>query len=223
MEEYPKTRERDDFWKQVKRTINGIPVSREQINMIVSAVRTNLDLQEDDILLDLGCGNGALSKYFFDDITSFHGIDISDYFIDIAKEYFERPNFTFQESDIISYIEGEEDPERFTKCLCYGVFSYLSYSEAEIALQSLSKCFKNLRTMLIGNLPDRDRAHSWYYKNIDYSQLLDNHNETIGIWRTKDDFVSLAHKTGWDIEFRHMPDNFYAARYRYDVVLRRRL
>lgn len=63
--EHPKTCARDDFWSQVKRTVNGKPVSQDQIEMIVDAVISGLSLGMDDRLLDLCCGNGALTRYFF--------------------------------------------------------------------------------------------------------------------------------------------------------------
>lgn len=63
--EHPKTVAQDDFWAQVKRTVNGQPVSQEQIDMIVARVKSGLILQRGDKLLDLACGNGALSRYFF--------------------------------------------------------------------------------------------------------------------------------------------------------------
>ena len=220
--EYPKTRARDDFWGQVKRTVHGKQVSQEQIDMIVKAIKDSLSFFSEDILLDIGCGNGALSSYFFEDVSQFHGVDFSEYLIGVAKEYFEKaPDCTFQELDAVSYVDSEANPERFTKCLCYGVFNYFSFEDAERVLSGLSKRFLNIQTVYIGNLPDRDRAHVFYPEDKDFSELLDDRNSAIGIWRSKDDFTQLAHKTGWDEDFYVMPKDFYAAHYRYDAILKR--
>ena len=64
--EYPKLCAPDDYWGQVKRTINGVPVGQDQIDLILRAIVDGLDLQASDSLLDLCCGNGALSRLLFD-------------------------------------------------------------------------------------------------------------------------------------------------------------
>jgi len=59
--ERPKQFERNDFWRQVRRTINGKPVDEAQIQLIVQQIVSVLCLVPTDRLLDIGCGNGALS------------------------------------------------------------------------------------------------------------------------------------------------------------------
>lgn len=218
--EYPKTCAPDDFWGQVKRTVNGVPVSQNQIDMIVGAVRNGLSLDRKDVLLDIGCGNGALSRYFFNDCSQMLGIDFSKYLISVAKTNFENPPFfTFKESDAASYVNIEPEPARFTKALCYGCFSYLKFAEAEHVLRQISKRFLNIKTLFIGNLPDRERADLFYKKGTDFKSLLDDHTSPIGIWRSKEEMAKLAFDTGWDANFCTMPPDFYAAHYRYDVIL----
>ena len=63
--EHPKTCEPDDFWGQVMRTVNGKPVGEEQIQMIIDSVISTLEITESDVLLDLCCGNGALTDRLF--------------------------------------------------------------------------------------------------------------------------------------------------------------
>jgi len=64
-EEYPKTLPRDDFWGQVRRTIYGRRVTEEELAVIIAAVMNGLELAPDDNLLDLMCGNGALTARLF--------------------------------------------------------------------------------------------------------------------------------------------------------------
>lgn len=220
--DFPKTKDETDFWGQVSRTINGEAVSDEQIEMIVDAVKTNLCLTGTDQLLDLGCGNGALASYFFADIDKYHGVDFSSYLIEIANKYFKQPEkSSFTNLDIVSFLKCVQSPERFSKCLCYGVFSYLSHSEANEALEILFHRFENLNRVFIGNLPDRARADSFFYDHIDYTDLLDDNLSSIGIWRDQSSFKTMAKQAGWLAEFHQMPDSFYASHYRFDVLLTR--
>lgn len=221
--EYPKTCAPDDFWGQIKRTVRGEPVSQHQIDVIVDAIRDGLSLCHEDVLLDIGCGNGALSRYFFNDCSQFLGIDFSEYLISVAKANFERlPLFTFEVCDAATYVDKEPDPTRFTKALCYGCFTYLTLVDAEHVLRQLSERFLHIRTLYIGNLPDKDRAHRFFPQGTDFSCLLNDNTSPIGIWRSKQEMTELAFATQWDVTFCSMPRDFYAAHYRYDAVLSRR-
>jgi cyclopropane fatty-acyl-phospholipid synthase-like methyltransferase len=221
--EYPKNCDPNDFWGQVKRTVNGKPISQEQIDMIVETINNNLKFKKNDVMLDIGCGNGALSTLFFDKISSFVGIDFSEYLISIAKKNFEfSPNFEFFLGDALEFILNLERTERFTKALCYGVFSYFEHKKAEVMLTNLSNKYINLEKIYLGNLPDKNRAEKFFYKDIDFSKLLDDPQSSIGIWRNEDEMVKLANNCGWNVDFIQMPSNFYASHYRFDALLTRK-
>jgi SAM-dependent methyltransferase len=212
-----------DYWRQVKRTVNGVPVSEEQIEMIVNAVCRGLDLdtQKHDTLLDLGCGNGALSQLLFGKVKEFYGVDYSDYLISIAKRDFEiSPKFCFDVGDVLQYLNAEMTPKRFTKVLCYGCFSY--FPEAESCLSVLHDRFTKVEQIFIGNLPDRDRAHLFYWDGLPAADELLNYDSKIGIWRNEAEFAELARRANWSCHFSRMPESFYANHYRYDVTLTRR-
>jgi cyclopropane fatty-acyl-phospholipid synthase-like methyltransferase len=220
--EYPKTCAHDDFWGQVKRTVNGVAVSQVQIDMIISAIRKGLSLSKGDVLLDIGCGNGALSHYLFNDCAQLLGIDFSEYLISVAKTNFEKaPFYIFKEIDAVSYLDWELKACRFTKALCYGCLPYLSFREAEHILRRLSEKFSHIKTIYIGNLPDKKRAHLFYEERTGLSRVLDDNTSPIGIWRSKEELTKLSFATGWSVRFHNMPDNFYAAHYRYDAILSR--
>jgi cyclopropane fatty-acyl-phospholipid synthase-like methyltransferase len=219
--EYPKTCAPNDFWGQVKRTVKGKPVAQDQIDMIVKAIRAGLQFEESDILLDLGCGNGALSQHFFPSCSRMLGVDFSSYLIAVAKTNFEQPpTYVFLEEDIAAYVSNEQYPLRFTKALCYGAFSYLSHKNARTLLQILSDRFNNIKAFFIGNLPDKEKVGDFYPPDTDYCALVDDNTSPIGIWRSKEDMYQLARETNWVAEFMTMPTSFYAAYYRYDVILR---
>lgn len=218
--EYPKTKDPKDFWGQIKRTINGQPVGEEQIMMIVDSVSNALKFDKNDVLLDLGCGNGALTRYFYDKVARSVGVDFSEYLIQVAKDNFENiPNNVYFEGDALNFVVNYSKKEEVTKALCYGVFSYFDKLSAEKLLAELSQNYSNLQSIYIGNVPDRDKADKFYYKDIDYANMLDDNQSSIGIWRSRIEFEKLGNATGWKCVFIEMPEKFYGAHYRFDVIL----
>lgn len=220
--EYPKSLAHNDFWGQVKRTEHGKPVSEEQIELIIAAINKAMKFSATDTLLDLGCGNGALSQRLFSSLRAFLGVDFSDYLISVAKQHFETlPDFRFHCADVADYLDSEVQPGQFTAALCYGCFSYFDQHKAVRVLEALEKKFFNVSRIFIGNLPDRKRVASFFKDDLPDNDELESHDSKIGIWRTTDEFNDLARSTGWHCRFLQMPKTFYAAHYRYDVLLER--
>lgn len=218
---YAKTRAPDDFWGQVRRTIQGAPVSDEQIGMIVDAIGAALVLKPVDTLLDIACGNGALAHLLFDSCSGYLGVDLSEHLISVAKANFEAlPHYEFFHQGASDYVRSETRPERFSKVLCYGSFPYFPAADASEILSTLFEKFRNVRTVFIGNLPDKDLAASFYKQPPDAEELGDCYSQ-IGIWRTRHEFTQLACDAGWQVKISTMPAAFYASHYRYDALLSR--
>lgn len=219
--DYPKTFAPQDFWRQVKRTVYGQPVGDDQIAMIVDTIGSALQLQTQDALLDLACGNGALSRFFFGQCQEFLGVDYSEILIDVARTNFERPGCRFLLADVAEYVRQEQRPEQFTKVLCYGSFSFFPEETARLVLRRLSETFRQVECVFIGNLPDLSRHMDFYTDGHDHGHELKDPESKIGIWRSEEEFRALATDTGWNATFSRMAPPFYAAHYRYDVLLTR--
>ena len=220
--EFPKTCDPKDFFGQIKRTVNGQPISRKEINMIIKAIKNGLQLNQNDILVDIGCGNGALSELLFSNIQSYVGIDFSEFLINVAKENFEKENYIFELGEANAYLENTQINNKVTKGLCYGVFSYFEEEKAMNILKLLKVKYPSLSHFYIGNLPDKDRASNFYYDHIDFTDLLEDNQSSIGIWRNKKELTDLFNTNGWDVAFFNMPKSFYSSHYRFDVVLTRK-
>jgi SAM-dependent methyltransferase len=221
--EYPKTLPRDDFWGQVRRTQYGKRITEAEVQAIVDAIRRGLGLQRNDTLLDLACGNGALSARLFDDCAGLMGVDSSEYLIEIARENFERrPEYRFEVGDVCQYARAEPEPERFTCGLCYGSFSFLAVPSGRELLQTLQKRFAGIDRLFIGNLPDKDRASLFYPDGKDYAAEVADHAAQIGVWWSEEEFRGLAEECGWTARFSRMPSHVFNAKYRFDAVLTRK-
>ena len=190
--------------------------------MIVKAVSESLQIKKNDFLLDLCCGNGALSRYFFDQCSGGLGVDFSEALIDVAEQNFQvLPHRAYVLDDVVAFTQNTVLAERFTKILCYGSFAYLEKEAANALLRNCFNTFTNAHRLFIGNCPDKDQIKDFFRMDDYVPGIEDEPDSAIGIWRTKDEFKAMAESTGWRAEFTSMPENFYAAKYRYDVILSR--
>jgi SAM-dependent methyltransferase len=220
-EEYPKTLARDDFWGQVRRTIYGRRITEDDVAVIVNVIKDGLRLSNDDALLDLACGNGALTARLFSSCGSVRGVDRSSYLIEIAKEHFEEsPRYMFVQSDILTYVLSEPEPQRFTKVMCYGSLPMLAVDAVHNMLSELRRRFPNIERILVGNLPDKERAHLFFGEDFEQRRPnLGDPTSQIGVWWSQNDFAELAGACGWRASFSRMPPHVFNAHYRYDAVL----
>ena len=219
--EYPKTLPPDDLWGQVRRTVYGKPVSEDQIQMMVDAIVTGLELQPANVLLDIGCGNAALTARLFMYCDQCVGVDFSEYLISVANARFASPHHAFIYRDALDYVAHEAAPLRFDKVLCFAVFPYLSDASAQQLLASLNQRFLNVRSVLVGNIPDPECAASFFRDRDREGAELDNPESQIGVWRSRDRMVAMAEETGWRARFQRMPRTFYQAHYRYNAIFER--
>ncbi|HXV00337.1 MAG TPA: class I SAM-dependent methyltransferase [Caulobacteraceae bacterium] len=220
--EHPKTCAPDDFWSQVRRTVNGEPVGEAQIQLIVNAILRGLEIGPSDLLLDLCCGNGALTDRIFASCGGGLGVDFSPVLVDVARKHFwAAPARIYHLEDVEDFLTSTDDTARFTKALCWGSFQYLPKDKARNVLTNLGRRFAGIERLLIGNLPDKTRIGD-FFRPGDYEPGVENDPASaIGIWRTQDEFTQLALACGWKVAFRFMPEESYAASYRYDAVLTR--
>lgn len=221
-DKHAKTCAPNDFLGQIRRTVQGVPVSDEQINMIISAIKSGLTLNKNEALLELACGNGILSKNLFDSCQSYLGVDLSECLISVAKTNFERlPEYRFTLQDAAEYTRKESHPENFSKALCYAGFQFFSADDATEILRLIHNKFVNVSKFFIGNLPDRERAAQFYKEKQPSEQELVDCSTAIGTWRTQNEFTKLAYDAGWKVKFTYMPAEFHASYYRYDAILYR--
>lgn len=221
-DEHARTCASDNFLEQVRRTVNGQPLSDDQIGMIIQTIQSRLNLGADDVLLEFACGNGFLSRSLFDTCKGYLGTDISECLISVAKKHFEiPPSYRFMEQGTVEYVRQEKEPERFTKALCYAGLQYFRDDAVEEILHALAGKFANIRNVFFGNIPDKARVDAFYQSRKPAEGELTDPCTAIGIWRTRDELERLASKTGWTVSFSTMPEGFHASHYRYDALLSR--
>ena len=218
--EYPKTVGTMEFWKQIKRTVNGVEVSKKDIEQIVNQIQKALQLTRKDHLLDLGCGNGALASYLFNNIGKYTGIDFSTYLLQIASEFF-KPNglVSYIEGDIIDFMDNLKENNGYNKILIYGVISYFKHDDVLKLLRTIGKRLPEVQRIFIGNVPSKAKAETFYAARNVRSYDLNDPKSSIGVWWTEEEIIQAGRIAGFQANILKMPDSFYGAKYRFDLLL----
>ncbi|HTV29776.1 MAG TPA: class I SAM-dependent methyltransferase [Xanthobacteraceae bacterium] len=219
---YARTVPADAYWNQVRRTVDGRPVSEAQIALIVNAIEAQLSLMASDLVLDLACGNGALSSYLFDKCHGLVGVDISPYLVEVAEKVFARPpKYCFVQDDVVSYLQHQKDTTAFTKALIYSGLQYFPKSDVVLIFKSLFRRFLNIHSVFIGNVPNKRQAHRFFRDRPAAEAEVNDHEARIGLWYLPEELEALANSCGWRASVSYMPAEFYLSSYRFDVTLER--
>ncbi len=219
-DEYARRFNEKDYWRQVKRTVNGDPVKEIDIKRIITKINKSLNLKTSDNLLDIGCGNGALTNLLKNKVSSIKGIDPSQYMIEIANKNFSSDSITFLVASALESIKIIEDNNDFNKILFYGSFSYLEMNEAKIILQELYEILEYGSKIFIGNIPNFEFHDEFFSKYTDpIIPPVKSHKSSIGIWYSPSELKEICSKLGWKASTTVMPKEFYASNYRFDLTL----
>jgi SAM-dependent methyltransferase len=215
--ERPKQFARDDFLRQVRRTINGEPVPESQLAMIDEQIKTLLNLEPSDRLIDAGCGNGAICHRIAPAVQRVHGFDVSEYLIEIGSEFFASDRLSFEVASVEDVVR-RSDFGNFNKMILYGVSSYLTDDELSALIVWF---FKNQgESLLLGNCRDREKAEI-FFGHTPGSDELNDVNSQMGKWRELSWYMEIAREVGAAATPHKMPDSFYASAHYFDVVIKR--
>lgn len=218
---HPRSCDPHDYWSQVRRTVGGKPVSEDQIRLITVDVRDRLELDGERRLLDLCCGNGALTVTFTDDCEDIYGVDFSEALIEVAKRDFAREGLRFELADVLEWVDTAPNPERFDRVLCYGSYSYLPEERGLRMLERIARRFSAVSRLYLGNLPDLAHAAAFFEDREHRSGDERRHDTQIGCWYDPLAFAERVRPLGWRAEISRMPEGFFGGAMRFDAVLHR--
>jgi SAM-dependent methyltransferase len=219
--EFPKSVGRDEFWKQIKRTVNGKEVSEEDISNIVKQITNHILPNKEDHLLDLGCGNGALASNFFPSIGQYTGVDFSEYLLGVAQEFFNPENVEYVDDSAENFINNCESPQIYTKILIYGVMSYFGRKGLINILTKIKNDFVNSDCVFVGNIPNKLKAQEFYDNEGVTNFDVEDSKSAIGTWWDPEELIQICNDIGFKVELLYMPDSFYGSKYRFDILLTR--
>ncbi|MEM3844681.1 MAG: class I SAM-dependent methyltransferase [Candidatus Parvarchaeota archaeon] len=204
--------------KQLDFTIQGREMDDKQVELRVNAIKNNLRLDYDDIIVDACCGNGMLTKKISQYVSYIYAFDFSEEMINVARERSNSYNISYSTADVAN-VDFRKFPG-ISKINIYSCLQYLSEDELESLFKNLAKLSEIL--VYIGNIPDKSKI--WDYYNTEdkkrfYLQSLKDGKPHIGTWWERASIRSVAEKNGFKIEFLKIDSEMSTSYYRFDALV----
>lgn len=210
----------NDEQSQVLRTRNRQPIDQRKWEMTLDIVSQQLELQHDDTLLDLCCGNGLFTAAFAPRIAVVEAVDISPVLTGRLAAR-SLPNVSVITSDM---RDTQFAQQSFSKVLWYAGIQYIDESDIVAMVRRIRGWMKPGGILMIGDIPDR--AKLWDYFNDDtrraaYFDGLAQRKPVIGSWLDARWMERLCLASGFvSAEAVLQHEELIYADFRYDLIAR---
>lgn len=222
-DKHAKTCKRDDFWVQIRRTVNSTAITQEQIKLVVDTIVKATELNTEDTVLALCCGNVAVSSRVSQNCCYISVIYNSEYLISTAKELFKNiSKLVFHKAGIKDFIQNAQiSRSNVNKILCYGSTSCLNSSIIRQIFDSVNAYLPSVSHFSVGNMPKRSKS-SHFFKRGNHSEFdIESHTMGIGKWWVRDEVNELAKEYSRKYDIRIMPNHYSGSSYRFESLLSR--
>ena len=222
---YPNKFAKDEFLKQVGKTVQGQPITTVQLDILLSGLIQKLDLNQDDLVLDLCCGNGLITSAVAKECRSVIGIDFSRALIDIARKYHGDINTSYLNLSVLDITsENMQISQPFTKIYMYEALQYFQEDQLAQLLKILLAFSSEEVIILFASVPDESRLWEFYNtfeRRCEYDLRKTNGIEAIGTWWKKEMILKVCGFYGLQCKFFRQPQSLHTAHYRFDVRIKR--
>jgi 2-polyprenyl-3-methyl-5-hydroxy-6-metoxy-1,4-benzoquinol methylase len=195
----------------------------DQLDAIVQHIVNTLSLTQDDVLLDMCCGNGLLTSRLSKYCKKVVGVDFSEVLIQHARINF--PSIDFICADALQLDPNLFSVQRFDKVNLYFSFQYFdSFEKGKKVIEGVLPLLSSSGKILLGDIPDREYFFSYYNSLIKIGHLikkmLKDKNDMGKFW-SEDELMVICNQLDIKGEKRSQPRQLPYAYYRMDFVLSR--
>ena len=222
---FPNQFAKDEFIKQVGKTVQGQPISNEQLNQLISDIVQKLDLKDDDVVLDLCCGNGLITSAVAEKCQSIVGVDFSKPLIEIARKYHNPINTKYLNMSVFDITsENLQMPKSFTKIYMYEGLQYFQEAQFSHLMQILLARSNEKVIILFAGIPDLGKIREFYNtpeRQLEYETRKRQGTEMIGTWWKKSFIRQVCGDYGLQCDFLSQHEFSHTAHYRFDFRIKR--
>lgn len=222
-------RSEKDLIYQVGWSDKNEPLEKSIILEIIKKISDKLDLNQNDKVLDLCCGNGVISNELSKIVNFIVGIDFSRAFLENANVYKKRSNISYFYGDVENFneiiphniLENYKNVE--VKIIMSFSLGYFDKKNFTALLYKLNKYFYKFK-FYITFIPDYDKYKIVFPNRIDQLKFIINDlilKKTKGIgrfWKRKE-LISILQKFGFETSFDNDIQERPGTDYRFNLLI----
>lgn len=220
---YPKKVGEDEYQKQVDNTINGEPYSEEEYQEMVSGICERLDLQKDDVLLELCCGNGLLTVELAKKCKQVIGVDFSEPLLEVANRVHRPENVSYQRLDLLELDQLLIAKSKFfNKSLLHSGLQFFQKKSFKFILETMINLLSNPKIILLSSVPDKSKKWMLFntpQRKMKYIYYQISNQDRIGTWWDKQFIKKVCQELNLNCEFYPESVDQPASYYRFDVKI----
>ena len=166
-------------------------------------LRASLALESQHRVLELGCGVGRIGRELAPDVAHWHGVDISQHMIDVAKdrlaEYAKKISLTVLDRTSLEALKDNT----FDRAYCIAVLCHMDKEDLYLYLKELRRVVRpegliHVETWNL-NHPMGWRRWEFEVNNWSNSDQGQRKNVSRNQFCTADEFRLYAEHAGWDV------------------------
>ncbi len=210
----------EDFLRQVGKTVNGTPITNEQFSAIVDDIVGKLDLRPIDHVIDLCCGNGAITFQVAGRCRRVTAFDFSEPLIQVARQRFKRKNVEYVLADVCA-LPVSAMQSGATKVYMYEALQHFGLEETEQLLRQFADRSRRRPLIYLAAVPDAKRMENFYNtpaRRAEYEKRKKDGTEPLGHWWDSEQLGQLLAALGYEVSFTAQPANMHGAHYRFDAL-----
>jgi 2-polyprenyl-3-methyl-5-hydroxy-6-metoxy-1,4-benzoquinol methylase len=232
--DFPLKHGKEEFFKQVGKTVHGEPISADQFEKIVCDIGEYLDLNQADEVLDLCCGNGLITKEVSLRCRNIVGIDFSEPLIQSARQYHQTANARYVQRSVIGLSLEQISPASnevnspveggFSKIYMYEALQHLQSYDLQPLLESLLEMSNSKVVILLASVPDKSQIWEFYNtpeRRADYLERVRLGSDSMGTWWDDSHIKQVCQDLNLDCKKHVQSQILHTSHYRCDWVIRK--
>jgi len=213
----------DDPLKQV-----GRHHTYEELKLVVEEIVRALNIRPDDVVLDVCCGNGIITKMVSRYCKEIHGVDYSEVLISTAKEKNSGSNIHYYKENALN-IDRIFPPNFFDKCYCQLAFQYFNGKTGKELIRKMATVTKKGGLIYIGEIPDKTKIWRYYdtprkklrfIKKTVMHRILGKGEDSLGWWWHPDQIERICRELNLQCKIMYSDERLPHAYYRFNALIK---
>ncbi len=199
-------------------------------DQIAEDIKEKLRFEKNDVVLDVCCGNVALTKRIAPLCKKIHGVDFSATLLKTAEKIIIEEGISNLETHLSDAMKIDElfPAGTFDKAYCYFSFQYFSPEKRELLLEKLLRVTKPGGIIFIGDIPDKTRMWSFYETKFKFYRERISHilkgkegECDLGWWVYPQEIQAWGAKHKLNVSILKQSEKLPHAHYRFDVLIQK--